>query len=117
MRFHWMATLYMKNRLNKRRIWTLQQSHPKVPRKRYSAAELIAQCDVDAPMPTDLQGWDRMAPVGSEFGCQDDEHLAKINALADAATAANRASDADVTAVLARRRHAIEPILTYLQDK
>jgi antitoxin component of MazEF toxin-antitoxin module len=34
--------------------------------KRYTAAELNAQCDPNAPMPSDLQDWDRMPAVGSE---------------------------------------------------
>ncbi|MFI4940650.1 MAG: AbrB/MazE/SpoVT family DNA-binding domain-containing protein [Burkholderiales bacterium] len=39
---------------------------PKAPRKRYSAAELNAQCDLSAPMPADLQEWERAPHVGSE---------------------------------------------------
>jgi antitoxin ChpS len=39
---------------------------PKVPRKRYTAAELNAQCDLKAPMPTDLHEWDKAPGVGSE---------------------------------------------------
>ena len=39
---------------------------PKASRKRYTAAELNAQCDLTAPMPTDLQDWDKAPSVGSE---------------------------------------------------
>lgn len=35
-------------------------------RKRYTAAELNAQCNPRAPMPTDMAAWDRASPVGSE---------------------------------------------------
>jgi antitoxin ChpS len=43
--------------------FTLQ---PKVIRKRYSAKELNALCDFDAPMPEDLQDWEQAPKVGSE---------------------------------------------------
>jgi antitoxin ChpS len=39
---------------------------PKIGRKRYTAAELNAQCDMSAPMPDDLLDWDSVPPVGSE---------------------------------------------------
>lgn len=39
---------------------------PKVVKRKYSAAELNAQCDLKAPMPGDLVSWEDMAPVGSE---------------------------------------------------
>lgn len=39
---------------------------PKKLRKKYSAAELNAQCNPRAPMPADLAAWDAMRPVGSE---------------------------------------------------
>ena len=42
---------------------TLRQ---KFARKRYTAAELNAQCDFKAPMPTDLQEWENAPAVGSE---------------------------------------------------
>ena len=35
-------------------------------RKRYTAAELNAQCDLKAAMPDDLQEWERAPAVGSE---------------------------------------------------
>ncbi len=35
-------------------------------RKRYTAAELNAQCNPRAPMPTDMAAWDRAPSVGSE---------------------------------------------------
>lgn len=35
-------------------------------RRRYSAAELNAQCDLSAAMPPDLDGWDQMPDVGLE---------------------------------------------------
>lgn len=33
---------------------------------RYSLSELIAQCDMSAPVPEDLKVWDSMGPVGKE---------------------------------------------------
>lgn len=39
---------------------------PKVQRKRYTAAELNAQCDFTAPLPEDLNDWDNAPLVGSE---------------------------------------------------
>lgn len=39
---------------------------PKIGRKRYKAAELNAQCDLRAPMPTDLLDWDNAPAIGSE---------------------------------------------------
>jgi len=38
----------------------------KAKRTRLTAAELNAQCDPKAPMPDDLQAWEKMPPVGSE---------------------------------------------------
>jgi len=38
----------------------------KPKRIRYTAAELNALCDPKAPMPADLDEWDRMPSVGSE---------------------------------------------------
>ena len=35
-------------------------------RKRYTAAELNAQCNPRAPMPEDIVAWDRASSVGSE---------------------------------------------------
>lgn len=35
-------------------------------KRRYTAAELNAQCDPKAPMPDDLMEWDRMPSVGRE---------------------------------------------------
>ena len=35
-------------------------------RKRYTAAELNAQCDPPAPMPEDIVAWERAPLVGSE---------------------------------------------------
>lgn len=37
-----------------------------VRRKRYTAAELNAQCNRRAPMPEDLVAWDNAPSVGSE---------------------------------------------------
>ena len=34
--------------------------------RRYTAAELNAQCDLNAPMPSDLQEWEHAPIVGSE---------------------------------------------------
>lgn len=39
---------------------------PKVGKRKYSAAELNAQCNLKAPMPDDLVAWEQMVPVGSE---------------------------------------------------
>ena len=39
---------------------------PAQTRKKYSAAELNAQCNPRAPMPADLAAWDAMRPAGSE---------------------------------------------------
>lgn len=35
-------------------------------KSRYSLSELIAQCDMSAPVPEDLKVWDSMGPVGKE---------------------------------------------------
>ena len=39
---------------------------PKRERRKYSAAELNALCNLKAPMPDDLVAWEAMKPVGSE---------------------------------------------------
>jgi len=63
-------------------------------RKRYTAAELVAQCDPKAPISEDLQAWDHIVPVGREFGSKGYERFTQLDALADAAkAAADRASD------------------------
>ncbi len=36
-------------------------------RKKYKLADLLAECDPNAPMPEDLVEWDRMIPVGKEI--------------------------------------------------
>ncbi|WP_411969558.1 AbrB/MazE/SpoVT family DNA-binding domain-containing protein [Pseudomonas sp. p1(2021b)] len=33
---------------------------------KYTLEELIAQCDLDAPEPTELEGWNAMRPAGRE---------------------------------------------------
>ncbi|MFA7239956.1 MAG: hypothetical protein WC091_07570 [Sulfuricellaceae bacterium] len=38
----------------------------KSTRKKYTAKELNAMCDLNAPMPEDLIAWDNMKPVGNE---------------------------------------------------
>lgn len=38
----------------------------KATRTRFTAAELNAQCDPNAPMPDDLKAWDDMPPAGTE---------------------------------------------------
>jgi hypothetical protein len=38
----------------------------KAKRARLTAAELNAQCDPKAPMPSDLQAWENMPSVGTE---------------------------------------------------
>ena len=38
----------------------------KATRKKYTAKELNALCDFNAPMPTDLEAWDKVKPVGNE---------------------------------------------------
>ncbi len=40
---------------------------PKAKRRKYTAAELNALCDLKAPMPRDLLDWNQMQPVGSEW--------------------------------------------------
>lgn len=37
------------------------------PQRRFSLAEMLAQCDPDAPGPADLIAWDRAAPKGREL--------------------------------------------------
>lgn len=37
-----------------------------VPKRKYTRAELIAQCDVLAPPPADMALWDVARPVGQE---------------------------------------------------
>ena len=39
---------------------------PQKSRKRYTAAELNQQCNLQAPMPVDLQSWESMSAVGDE---------------------------------------------------
>lgn len=39
---------------------------PKQARIKYSAAELNAQCNPRAPMPSDLAAWDTMRSAGNE---------------------------------------------------
>lgn len=36
------------------------------PKRKYVLAEMIAQCDMKAPMPADLRLWDVAQPVGQE---------------------------------------------------
>ncbi len=36
------------------------------PKRRYTLAELMAQCDLKAQPPTDLALWDSAKPVGNE---------------------------------------------------
>lgn len=36
------------------------------PKRKYTLAELIAQCDLSAPPPADMADWDRMTPQGGE---------------------------------------------------
>ena len=38
----------------------------KANRKKYTAKELNARCDFNAPMPADLEAWDQMKPMGNE---------------------------------------------------
>ncbi len=39
---------------------------PQRERRKYTAAELNAQCKAKAPMPADLVAWDQMRSVGDE---------------------------------------------------
>ena len=39
---------------------------PKAGRRKYSAAELSAQCNLKVPMPDDLMAWQQMVPMGNE---------------------------------------------------
>lgn len=36
------------------------------PKRKYVLSELIAQCDLTAPPPSDMAIWDRARPVGHE---------------------------------------------------
>lgn len=36
-------------------------------KKKYTLAELVAQCDPKAPMPKDLMAWQNMKPIGQEL--------------------------------------------------
>ena len=36
------------------------------PKRKYTLAEMIAQCDLSAPAPADMADWDRMKPEGGE---------------------------------------------------
>jgi len=40
---------------------------PRNIRNRYTAIELMAQCDPNAEMAEDLKAWDQMVPVGREI--------------------------------------------------
>lgn len=51
--------------LNKTEDGTLML-RPKATRKKYSAKELNALCDFNAPMPADLEVWDHVKPIGAE---------------------------------------------------
>lgn len=37
------------------------------PKPRYTVAQLMAQCDLTAPLPADLREWEAMEPVGLEL--------------------------------------------------
>jgi antitoxin ChpS len=37
------------------------------PKKKFTLNELVAQCDLSAPMPQDLMDWQNMPPVGQEM--------------------------------------------------
>lgn len=37
------------------------------PRPRYTLAELVAQCDADAPPSEEVRAWDEAEPVGGEI--------------------------------------------------
>ena len=39
---------------------------PKIERRKYSAADLNAKCNLKAPMPADLVSWEQLPPVGNE---------------------------------------------------
>ena len=36
------------------------------PKRRYTLADMISQCDLNAPMPADLTLWDVARPAGQE---------------------------------------------------
>ena len=36
------------------------------PKRQYTLADMIAQCDLSAPPPADMADWDRMKPEGGE---------------------------------------------------
>ncbi len=39
---------------------------PVRPKPKYTLEELMAQCDLNAPEPEDMAGWNAMPPVGRE---------------------------------------------------
>lgn len=57
----------MKNRTVKQQ--RIRSSPVHEGRRTFSLAEMIAECDPNAPPPTDLAAWDMAMPVGREFSC------------------------------------------------
>jgi len=47
-------------------------------RKKYNAKDLADQCDPNAPMPADLEEWENMKPIGSEFGADERRSLGGV---------------------------------------
>src|ERR1035437_7452647 len=83
----------MKNRINKKRIYKLLKGRPygeQTARKRVSLAEMIkgTTLGVMKAIKAEMEVWDRVVPVGREFGSKDYERLSKVDALANAATVA-----------------------------
>jgi len=42
------------------------QARPKPARKKYKLSELLATCDINAPLPEAVKEWDNLPPVGNE---------------------------------------------------
>lgn len=47
-------------------------------KSKYSLAELMAECDSNAPMPADLEEWEQMTPVGLECDIEITEEDAEF---------------------------------------
>lgn len=39
----------------------------RLTRPRYKLEDLLKECDITAPMPTDIENWEKMEPIGLEI--------------------------------------------------
>lgn len=62
MGFYEGQTVLLQNKAGK-----LVMTPQAAPKKKYTLNELIAQCDLSAPMPQDLLDWQNMPPAGQEL--------------------------------------------------